>query len=345
MAYKLQIGSAIYSGSLLHKSGDYDAGSNDMTGSGLRAEGNASISADMIIQEGGIAFDDTNTVRNIFKVGANDNLEISNKAGSLGKGGRVLIRDNGAVLYAEMGVDDGTVSTDGSAYMLLRDSSGIDFQILGQSGLVSGSGALTCGQDLYVRGDLSVAGDLAVNGSTVQLRATDVNITGNEVKIKDNGANDAGVNNASFSGSNGMAITFKQAAGSDPKLVNFTDATMGGDAMLRASKFYGDGSALTGISAGNYKYTVTNHSGNGTIAEGINFVNAAGGVITLTMPASSGNSGKVYIVKSMAATTATNHILINRAGSDTIDGETSVKIENAYGSVKMICDGSDFRLV
>lgn len=56
--------------------------------------------------------------------------------------------------------------------------------------------------------------------------------------------------------------------------------------------------------------------------------------LTLTLPASSlVNEGRVYVIKDESGTAATNNIIIQTSGSDTIDGETSLTIAGNYNSV------------
>ena len=65
---------------------------------------------------------------------------------------------------------------------------------------------------------------------------------------------------------------------------------------------------------------------------------------TLTLPASPA-VGDIIIVKAKGGVSETNYVLINRAGSQTIDGETSIRIESPYGAVSMVYVASnDWRL-
>lgn len=56
--------------------------------------------------------------------------------------------------------------------------------------------------------------------------------------------------------------------------------------------------------------------------------------LTITLPAASSVSeGRKYTIKDESGNAGTNNITINRAGSDTIDGETSIIINGNYDSV------------
>lgn len=57
---------------------------------------------------------------------------------------------------------------------------------------------------------------------------------------------------------------------------------------------------------------------------------------TITLP-SAVDVGRVYLIKDKTGNAATNNITIQRSGSDTIDGATSVKLESAYAAVSVVC--------
>lgn len=59
---------------------------------------------------------------------------------------------------------------------------------------------------------------------------------------------------------------------------------------------------------------------------------------TLTLPAASANAGRVMIVKKTDS--GTGLVTITRAGSDTIDGATTLVLTSQYDSVTLVCDGS-----
>lgn len=64
-------------------------------------------------------------------------------------------------------------------------------------------------------------------------------------------------------------------------------------------------------------------------------VNVAGAV-TVNLPAASGRSGYPITIKDISGNAATNNITINRNGADTIEGKTSIVINNNYGFFKLI---------
>lgn len=58
--------------------------------------------------------------------------------------------------------------------------------------------------------------------------------------------------------------------------------------------------------------------------------------LTLTLPAASTvGEGRNFTIKDESGLAATNNITINRAGSDTIDGGTSIIINGNYDSIEI----------
>ena len=82
-----------------------------------------------------------------------------------------------------------------------------------------------------------------------------------------------------------------------------------------------------------------------TLAEGYNFFATVSAAATVTLPASP-SVGDVVTLKAKDGVSTTNYIQVNRAGSQTIDGETSVRIESPYGAISMVyVANNDWRLV
>jgi len=81
----------------------------------------------------------------------------------------------------------------------------------------------------------------------------------------------------------------------------------------------------------------------GTLAAGMNFFADLSSNATVTLPASPAVGDTVF-AKAKGLSSAV--IIINKAGSQTIDGETSVSIESPYGAVTMVYVATnDWRLV
>jgi hypothetical protein len=71
-----------------------------------------------------------------------------------------------------------------------------------------------------------------------------------------------------------------------------------------------------------------------TLSEGFNYFADANSGVTVSLPASP-SVGDVVYVKAKDLTGG-GKIVINRQGSHLIDGQESVKIENAFGAVSMV---------
>lgn len=74
------------------------------------------------------------------------------------------------------------------------------------------------------------------------------------------------------------------------------------------------------------------------------------GIVTITLPqisalTTSANAARVFIIKDTDGNAATNNITINRAGSDTIDGATSVEITADYGVVILAGSGTEYKVI
>ena len=89
----------------------------------------------------------------------------------------------------------------------------------------------------------------------------------------------------------------------------------------------------------NFAYRETAVNTTATAADRVIAVTAGGKTITLTTAASV-RSGFVLTVKDSGGNSGTSAITIARAGSDTIDGATSISLNAAHASVDLISDGS-----
>lgn len=99
--------------------------------------------------------------------------------------------------------------------------------------------------------------------------------------------------------------------------------------------------ATNGVLSSDASPTPTNHGdANGTLVEGMNFSSAVfSAARTWTLPASP-DAGDVITVKA-PSNASTNDLTIARAGSQTIDGETSVVLMSDNGAVELVYLGSD----
>lgn len=87
-------------------------------------------------------------------------------------------------------------------------------------------------------------------------------------------------------------------------------------------------------------------AGGSTIPERASYFGVTGsGARSITLPAAAEASRTVLIVKDEAGTAAAGNITISRAGTDTIDGATSVRISSNYGAVRLYCTGTGWAVV
>lgn len=98
----------------------------------------------------------------------------------------------------------------------------------------------------------------------------------------------------------------------------------------------GAGSTFT-IATGTY----TSSSGSSALTSSSNEmqnVSAAGGTSTITLPAASAQAGKRYTIKK--SDSSANTVVVTRAGSDTIDGNTTFTLSIQYQAVTITSDGT-----
>lgn len=70
------------------------------------------------------------------------------------------------------------------------------------------------------------------------------------------------------------------------------------------------------------------------------FCSTAGGAYTATLPAASGNAGKVYVF--IKTTSDTNALTIDGNSSETINGVTTIQISQQYQATVIVCDGTNW---
>ena len=62
-------------------------------------------------------------------------------------------------------------------------------------------------------------------------------------------------------------------------------------------------------------------------------VDASGGARTITLPDRATNEGKTYTIK---RTSASNNVVVSRAGTDTIEGATSKTLGSQYATITLL---------
>jgi hypothetical protein len=89
--------------------------------------------------------------------------------------------------------------------------------------------------------------------------------------------------------------------------------------------------------------SIVTKTGNYTAVAGTDDVilcNAA--TLTITLPASSGNTGQTFYIKNIHATGVAT---IDANGSETIDGALAKYITTQYESLTIVCDGSNWHII
>lgn len=96
---------------------------------------------------------------------------------------------------------------------------------------------------------------------------------------------------------------------------------------------------------GSLSLNVTSISSATTLTDVHNVIltDASGGAFTITLPAASGNDGRVYYIKESVG--STNTITIDGDGTENIDGVGNKTITTAYGSMRVVCDGSNWFII
>ena len=88
--------------------------------------------------------------------------------------------------------------------------------------------------------------------------------------------------------------------------------------------------------------TITTHTGI-SVANVVVFANATSGAINVTLYAATGNGGKTVTIKKIDS--STNAVDVLRAGSETIDGATSVTLLHENESITLMSDNSNWFIV
>jgi len=109
---------------------------------------------------------------------------------------------------------------------------------------------------------------------------------------------------------------------------------------ISATTYYGDGSNLTGVLAGNPN--VRNISTTQSVLTTDGTLNCTGGTITVTLPTAVGVTGKEYIIKNSGAS---SEITVDTTAPQTIDGSTSILIKRQYLSRRLQSNGLNWIVI
>jgi hypothetical protein len=199
---------------------------------------------------------------------------------------------------------------------------------------------------------MTLSGDLTVNGSMTTISTTNLDVEDNLILLGKGSegaghANDMGLvfrtgndqkdHGFIYDQSVGQFAMVKEAANSDLMNAAATgNLTIDAYADLRVNRLIADSIEAVMVE------TVQTISADATlnIASGsIALCNSAGGNITITLPASSGNQGKIVKFKKIATA---NNVVIDGDSSETIDGSATITLESPYAAVSLISDGSNW---
>lgn len=213
------------------------------------------------------------------------------------------------------------INTDGSASFYGGTITLGNTSPRGTVSFIDQSGIAAFGTSIYIDGS---SGNIVLNTITSQLT---LNIVLDSVQNTLNDLTGAPV--IEFSGSHATAAPHWFKSDGSANFANGA-ATVSTTGTLKGVGF---SSAIASKSA-NYTATVDDFT---------LLVDASGGSKTITLPAASGNTGKIYVIKKTDS--SGNTVTIDGDGSETIDGATTKVISTQYVSFMIQCDGSNWWII
>jgi hypothetical protein len=277
-------------------------------------------------------------------VGASGNILFDKSAND-------LIAQDGVGVCIGTGTDLRLIHQGGQTYM--SASAALNVATL-NSGVAVNIGHAT--SEVTIGDNLTVTGNLTVNGTTVTVDSTTIAITGSiafEGSTTDGFETTLGVidptadRTINLANVGGTLIPFAAASttqiASTPGELNLLD----GSAKSTSSITIDDADAFIVIDGNTTKQipasdltayiggtNVQNIDNSGTLQVGFNYWSALGGAESCTLPASP-TVGNIVYVKAPSNCSSTNTITINKAGSQTIDGETAIILESPHAAVNL----------
>lgn len=79
--------------------------------------------------------------------------------------------------------------------------------------------------------------------------------------------------------------------------------------------------------------------------DGTLFVDTSGGARTITLPASTNQGGRIFIVMDSSGDAGTNAITVNTTGGETINGAATASISDDYGALILQTDASNWFII
>jgi hypothetical protein len=209
------------------------------------------------------------------------------------------------------------------------------------TGAEDGSGTQTVGARIEAMTDASWTN--VENGAALYFYTTDGNASQTNVLKLDSNKKATFAGNVVTDGS--VQLKEKAAAVSDtaaygqlwvktatPNELYFTDDA-GNDVQLVTGGSAAGGGGISSVETKTGDYTADTD-------DDVILCNAA--ALTITLPASSGNTGQTYYIKNIHATGVAT---IDANGSETIDGALKKYITTQYESLTIVCDGSNWHII
>src|SRR3712207_6392246 len=101
--------------------------------------------------------------------------------------------------------------------------------------------------------------------------------------------------------------------------------------------------AFDELQAGTLKRTATAATYTATATDPYIGVTSTAAARTINLPAAATvGAGKTYIVKDESGAAGTNNVTIDPNGSETIDGAATKAISTNYGSLRVVCGGTNW---
>ena len=138
----------------------------------------------------------------------------------------------------------------------------------------------------------------------------------------------------------GMWITTPQVVAADTVRVTFVNETGAtqdaASGTLFVKKVVLNNSTPSAIVSKTANYTATT-------SDSVILCSASGGSFTITLPAASGNTGRIYFIKKTDSTSST--VTIDANASETIDGALTLVISLQYATYMIVCDGTSWHVI
>ena len=294
----------------------------------------------------------------------------------------IIANDTGAIELKPSGDlgDYFSLSTSGGDGLLkmVADDSG-DLTIQAEGGEISFIGDIDTDGAIAAAGTITAPTFVGGLLTTAEANSFYLQITNNLSDLSDPGIarTNLGLGNMSIQAANNVDINGGAIDGADIGADNaaFTlrvgeDATFEADVYVDGT-IYGDGSNLTGVGgsgfvtfAGTNTFTGSNTFSAGATIEGYSeavitktgtyavtviddtvIADTTSNTITLTLPTAVGHDGKVYTFKRIGdAITDLNNVVIDPAGSETVDRETTWNLTSTDEAITIISDGSNWAI-